>query len=147
MTAAELFKAGRYQDVAGQIDASSLSPATARVLTVFNPHARPFTGIVVFSVSMKWLEGRVLPPIRVYDPLTLTDAPHRLDDMRREENRIAFGLVFSVAAVPAHGYKSYIAEYAAASGPTLATGIASTECAVVETVPHPGVLPLMLSFG
>lgn len=138
------------QSFAERIDTGTADPATSRALVVFNQTHQPLSGTAVFHAAMSWPRATPLPPLIVTDfdgnsvPFTVTDfscSPDRKG--RADRKHLAFALRFAVHDVPAHGWRTFIASYAA-QPPAEASSSLPPETpglVVVETHPHPGDLP------
>ncbi len=143
------------QSIAQRINTGAADPATSRALVVFNQTDQPLSGTAVFWAAMSWPIATPLPPLIVTDfdgnavPFTVTDFSHSPDRKgRADRQHLAFALRFAVHDVPAHGWRTYLASYAAqpsaeapASLPPETLGLI-----VVETLPHPSDLPATGTF-
>ena len=138
------------QAIAERINTGAADSTTSRALVVFNQTDQPLSGTAVFHAAMSWPLETPLPPIVVTDfdgnsiPCLVTefsDGPDRKG--RADQRHLAFALRFAVQDVPAQGWRTYIASYAAQPSAETTTWLPSDTpgLLVVETLPHSGDLP------
>ena len=138
------------QSIAERINTGTDSPDTSRALVVFNLTPQPQSGVAVFRASMAWLRDMPLPPVIVTDSDGLP-VPSALRDMTQGANakgradrvQLNFALYFAADAVPANGWRTYIASYTDAPGPALEDFMETPGLSVVETTRHGGDLSMM----
>lgn len=148
-----LRKLGRV--IAERIETGTADPETSRALVVFNVTHERLSGTAIFHAEMSWPLGTPLPPVVVMEmdgtPVAsaLTDQNEGPDLKGRAERRhLSFDLRFAVQAVPARGWKTYLAAYAERVLPVVENALTETPgLIVVETLRHGGDLPAAGTFA
>lgn len=126
------------------------SPDTSRALVVFNLTPQPQSGVAVFRASMPWPRDVSLPPVVITDsdgvpvPSALREMTQGADAKGRTDRvQLGFAIYFAADAVPAHGWRTYIASYTDAPSPGLENAPLNADLVVIETTRHGGDLPMM----
>jgi len=138
----------QLQALTNRIDTGLDNPETSRALVVFNLTETPQSGTAVFRAAMSWPLNQALPPVTVATLESglvaaaireLSEAP----DRKGRANRVllSFALHFAADAVPANGWRTYIASYAEDASPLLENAVENTDLIVIETTRHGGDLP------
>ena len=135
--------------IAERINTGTENPETSRALVVFNLISQPQSGIAVFRASMSWPRDVPLPPVVVTDGDGLA-APSALREMTQgadakgcaDRVQLGFAIYFAADAVPANGWRTYIASYTNAPLIELENALPNTDLVVVETTRHGGDLPM-----
>ena len=141
------------QAIAERINTGTENPDTSRALVVFNLTSQTLGGMAVFRASMAWPRDVPLPPVSVTDisgdivPSALRDMTRGADLKGRADRvQLGFALCFAVAAVPAQGWRTYIASYADAPMLPLEDFVETPGLVVVETTRHGGNLAMAGNF-
>lgn len=136
--------------IAERINTGTENPETSRALAVFNLTPQPQSGVAVFRASMSWPRDMPLPPVVVADsggmpvPSALREMTQGADAKGRVDRvQLSFAIYFAADAVPANGWRTYVASYMDALPPKLENAPLNTDLVVVETTRHGGDLPMM----
>ena len=138
--------------IAERIHTGLDAPENSRALVVFNQSDQPLDGSAVFHASMSWPRGVPLPPVVVTNegktvPAAIREMTEEPDVKGRPDRcLLRFSLGFAVAAVPANGWRTYIAAYAEAPSLPLESFVETPGLVVVETTRHDGDLPPVGNF-
>ena len=120
---------------------------TSRALVVFNQTQEPKSGFAVFRAVMSWPRAVPLPPVVVTQegqvvPSVVGDMTQGPDAKGRADRcQLGFSLCFAASDIPADGWRTYIAAYTEAEGPTLEDFVETPGLVVAETTRHGGDLP------
>ena len=133
--------------IAERINTGLADPDISRALVVFNQTEQPISGVAVFRAAMSWSRSLSLPPVSVTQEGQavrsfvgdMTQGPDAKG--RADRCRLGFSLCFAASDVPANGWRTYIAAYTEAKGPTLEDFVETPGLVVVETTRHGGDLP------
>lgn len=142
------FQPTDFQKLADRIDTGLDCPETSRALVVFNLTEGILSGVAVFSASMSWSSGTLLPPVLVTDtegnavPAVIAEMTEGPDPKGRLDRCcLSFSLAFAAADVPAQGWRTYLAFYAETPSPLLSFASETPGLSVTETTRHDGSLP------
>ena len=148
-----MFQPPDLQSIAERIHTGTGNPDMSRALVVFNSTAQSLDGFAVFRASYSWPRGVPLPPVSVTDtkgalvPSAIREMQEGPDTKGRAGRvPLSFSLCFAVSAIPANGWRTYIASYTDALILTLEDFVETPGLTVVETTRHGGDLPTQSSF-
>jgi len=135
------------QAFADRINTGTENPDTSRALVVVNLTPQPQSGVAVFRASMSWPRDVPLPPVIITDrdglpvPSALREMT-QVADIKGRAGRVQlnFALYFAADAVPAQGWRTYIASYTDAPSQGLENALPNADLRVVETTRHDGEL-------
>ena len=148
-----MLQASTFQSIAERINTGTENPETSRALVVFNSTSQPLSGVAIFQASMAWPRDMPLPPVSVSDAEgnTVPSAVREMQegpDAKGRANRVqlSFALCFAVSAVPANGWRTYLASYTDVMALVLEDFIETPGFSVVETTRHDGDLAMSGNF-
>ena len=134
--------------IAERINTGTENPDTSRALIVFNLTSTPQSGVAVFQASMSWPKDVPLPPVVIADsegvpiPSAIREMAQSADARGRADRvQLHFAIYFAAAAVPAQGWRTYLASYTDAPVLELENTLPNADLIVRETTRHGGDLP------